>query len=118
MDDGKSTPIKRGPGRPRKRKYFGAISKGEKPSPVLTADENKEGTESLPASGAQSPELNAVASESESVVSKESEPPKKKRKRAKQKSLVEQEGLGTATPTLGISPVEVAVSRMVILFTK
>lgn len=115
MDDGngKSTPVKRGPGRPRKRKYFGASSKGEKPSPVATADEDKEGAESLPASGAQSPESNAVASESESLVSKESEPPKKKKKRSKQKSPVEQEGRGTATPTLGISPMELAVSVMV-----
>lgn len=112
MDDanGKSTPIKRGPGRPPKRKYFGASSKGEKSSPVANADENVEGTESLPASGAQSPELNAVASESESLLSKESEPPKKKKKRAKQKSTVEQERRGTDTPTLGITPVEPVVS--------
>ena len=115
VDDGngKSTPVKRGPGRPRKRKYFGASSKGEKPSPVATADEDREGAESLPASGDQSPESNAVASESESLVSKESEPPKKKKRRSKQKSPVEKEGRGTATPTLGISPVELAVSGIV-----
>ncbi|KAJ7373113.1 hypothetical protein OS493_014261 [Desmophyllum pertusum] len=89
--NGKSTPIKRGPGRPRKRKYFGAGSRGDKTSPIPTDGYNKEDEESLPVSEAHSPEMNAVASESESVVSKESEPPKKKKKRAKQKSSVERE---------------------------
>lgn len=68
----------------------------------------------MPASGAQSPELNTVASESESLISKESEPPKKKKKRLKQKSSAEQEGRGTATPTLGMNPVELAVSGMLV----
>lgn len=109
---GKSTPIKRGPGRPRKRKYFGASSKGDKSSPVLTTGFNKEGEESLPVSEAQSPELNAVASESESLVSKDSEPPKKKRKKTKQKSPVEREERGSAPSSRGPSPVESAVSQV------
>ena len=111
--NGKSAPIKRGPGRPPKRKYFGASSKGDKSSPGGTADEDKEGSEHLPASGGQSPELNAAASESESLVSKESEPPKKKKKRPKQRNSAEQEGRERDTPTLGINPGELAVRRMV-----
>ena len=109
-DDGKSTPIKRGPGRPRKRKYFGAGSKGDKLSPVPRAGYNKEGEESQSVSEAQSPD-NAVASESESLVSKESEPPKKKKKRAKQKSPTEREGRGSAPSSRGLSPVEFPVSK-------
>ena len=110
--NGKSTPIKRGPGRPRKRKYFGASSKGDKHSPISTADENRDGAESLLVSSAQSPEppSNAVASESDSLLSKESEPPKKKKRRMKHNNPVEQEVHRTATPTLGISPVEPSVS--------
>lgn len=110
---GKSTPIKRGPGRPRKRKYFGASSKGDKSSPVPTTGYSKEGEESLPVSEAQSPELNAVASESESLVSKDSEPPKKKKKRTKQNSPKEQEERGSAPSSRGLSPVESAVSQVV-----
>lgn len=110
--NGKSAPIKRGPGRPPKRKYFGASSKGDKSSPGGTADEDKEGSEHLPASGGQSPELNAAASESESLVSKESEPPKKKKKRPKQRNSAEQEGRERDTPTLGINPGELAVSSV------
>lgn len=108
--NGKSTPIKRGPGRPRKRKYFGASSKGDKSSPGPPTSYGKEGEEKLPVSRAQSPELNAVASESESLVSKESEPPKKKKKRAKQKSPVERDDRGSAPPSRGLSPVEFTVS--------
>ena len=117
IDDGngKSTPIKRGPGRPRKRKYFGASCKGDKHSPVPTADENKEGEETPPASRTLTPEPNAVASESESLVSKDSEPPKKKKKKTKQSSNpVEQEGRATAIPILGMSPVELTVSMIFI----
>lgn len=117
IDDGngKSTPIKRGPGRPRKRKYFGASCKGDKLSPVPTADENKEGDETPPASRTQTPEPNAAASESESLVSKDSEPPKKKKKKTKQSSNpVEQEGRATAIPILGMSPVELTVSMIFI----
>lgn len=112
--NGKSTPIKRGPGRPRKRKYFGASSKGDKSSPVPTTGYGKEGEERLPISGTQSPELNAVASESESLVSKESEPPKKKKKRAKQKSPVERDQRGSAPPSRGLSPVELTVSEVML----
>ena len=108
--NGKSTPIKRGPGRPRKRKYFGAGSKCEKSSPGGTADEDKECSESLLASGTQSPDISAAASESESLVSKESEPPKKKKKRTKKKNSVELDGRERVTPTLGINPAEVSVS--------
>lgn len=113
---GKSTPIKRGPGRPRKRKYFGASFKGDKSSPGPPTGYNKEGEERLLMSGTQSPELNAVASESESLVSKESEPPKKKKKRAKQKSPVERDERGSAPPSHGFSPVEFTVSGMMLGF--
>lgn len=117
IDDGngKSTPVKRGPGRPRKRKYFGASCKGDKHSPVATTDENKEGDETPPASRTRTPEPNAAASESESLVSKDSEPPKKKKKKTKQSgNFVEQEGRATAIPFLGMSPVELTVSLIVI----
>ena len=60
----------------------------------------------------QSPELNAVASESESLVSKESEKKKKKKKRAKQESPMERDERGSAPPSRGLSPLEFTVSGM------
>lgn len=78
-----------------------------------TTGYHKEGEESLPVSEAQSPELNALASESESLVSKDSEPPKKKKKRSKQNSPKEQEERGSAPSSRGLSPVESAVSQVV-----
>ena len=101
--NGKSTPpVKRGPGRPRKRKYFGATSKSGKPSPLRTTSPHTP-------SGAQSPDTNCVPSEPESVISKESEPPKKKKK-AKQKTYAEDERRSKTPPSRGFSPVELSVS--------
>ncbi|PFX32012.1 BAH and coiled-coil domain-containing protein 1 [Stylophora pistillata] len=104
-EDGKSTPIKRGPGRPRKRKYFGAGSKGDKTSPVPTGGYNKEDEEHQSVIEAHSPD-NAGPSDTESLVSKESEPPKKKKKRVKQKTSTERDSRGSAPPSRGLSPTE------------
>ena len=79
-DDCKSIQIKRGPGRPRKRKYFGAGSKGGKSTPTNPTTVDAESSKS----DAGVPELQFAAPDIKTPVTDVSvaEPTKKKKKKA------------------------------------
>ncbi|XP_048575850.1 uncharacterized protein LOC5520150 isoform X2 [Nematostella vectensis] len=80
--NGKHTPVKRGPGRPRKRKYFGASTRSGKSTPALNGSfyDATRSERSTPISRSQSPGMRSVTSE-ENLGSKDFYEPERKRKR-------------------------------------
>lgn len=106
-DDGKSGLIKRGPGRPRKRKYFGSGTKSGKTTPTNspTADELYKEEMDFPGSEHQVPVSEVKAVSEEGLAVREIEPVKRKKK----KTVQEQDGGGgslRSSPLLRQSPTE------------